>query len=492
LEDNTLKTRSIKFNFIMNAILTVSQVLFPLITFPYISRVLRVEGSGVVAFATSVITYFTMFATLGVPTYGIRACARVRDDREKLSQTVQELLIISGITTIITYAVFFAMLFCVPKFAAQKELLMVVGVSIGLTTIGVQWFYNALEQYSYITVCSIVFKLIGLVLMVLFVKNPEDYIVYGVVYVIGNFGAYVLNFLRLRKFITFRKQGSYALKEHFRGTMLFFLLSAATSVYLNLDIVMLGFMKNDTEVGYYNAAIKVKNVLVTGVTSLGTVLLPRLSYYVQKKEKTEFQRTIAKAFEFVLLIATSVMVYFMIYAEESVLLLAGKDFLPAVVSMVILMPTVLLIGLSNITGMQILTPQGEETKVVYSVAAGAVLDFVFNLLLIPKYGAAGAAVSTLMAEFLVILVQGFYLREELGGILKKIQFWKIGLGLALASVSAVLLQIYVHTGEFTELLISAVIFFGIFFLTLVLVKEKFVREFWDMGVEFVRSRGRRG
>ena len=122
------------------------------------------------------------------------------------------------------------------------------------------------------------------------------------------------------------------------------------------------------------------------------------------------------------------------------------------------------------------------------MAAGAVLDFAFNLLLIPKYGAAGAAFSTLMAEFLVILVQSFYLREELGSILKKIQFWKIGLGLALASVSAVLLQIYVHTGEFTELLISAVIFFGIFFLTLVLVKEKFVREFWDMGWNFVRRK----
>ena len=189
-----------------------------------------------------------------------------------------------------------------------------------------------------------------------------------------------------------------------------------------------------------------------------------------------------------LLIATSVMVYFMVYAKESILFLCGKEFLPAVVSMVILMPTVLLIGLSNITGMQILTPQGEETKVVYSVAAGAVLDFVFNLLLIPKYGAAGAAVSTLMAEFLVILVQSFYLRRELGSILQKIQFWKIGLGLALASASAVLLQIYVHTGEFAELLISAVVFFGIFFLTLVLVKEKFVREFWDMGWNFVRRK----
>lgn len=491
MENNTLKTRSIKFNFIMNAILTVSQVLFPLITFPYISRVLRVEGSGTVAFATSVITYFTMFATLGVPTYGIRACARVRDDREKLSQTVQELLIISGITTVITYAVFFAMLFCVPKFAAQKELLMVVSVSIGLTTIGVQWFYNALEQYSYITICSIAFKLIGLVLMVVFVKNPEDYIVYGVVYVIGNFGAYVLNFLRLRRFVTLRKQGPYELKEHFKGTVLFFLLSAATSVYLNLDIVMLGFMKDDTEVGYYNAAIKVKNVLVTGVTSLGTVLLPRLSYYIQKKEEEEFRKIIVKAFKFVLIVASSVMVYFMIYAEESILLLAGKDFLPAVLPMILLMPTVLLIGLSNVTGIQILTPLGEETKVVYSVAAGAVLDFVFNLILIPKYGASGAAFSTLMAELLVLVIQGIYLRGRLKGVIRGLEIWKIVVALFLSSGAALLLQIYVNVSVFLELCISAVVFFGIFFLALLILREHFVKGYFDMGAGYIRDKRRK-
>ena len=139
-----MRIRTVKFNFIMNAILTVSSILFPLITFPYISRVLLVEGSGKVAFATSVVSYFTMFATLGIPTYGIRECARVRDNKEELSRTVQELLIISGITTAITYGVFFLLLFVVPQFRGQKELLIVIGASIGLTTIGVQWFYSAL------------------------------------------------------------------------------------------------------------------------------------------------------------------------------------------------------------------------------------------------------------------------------------------------------------------------------------------------------------
>lgn len=348
-----MKVHSVKYNFIMNAILTVSSVLFPLITFRYVSEVLLVEGSGKVAFATSVITYFTMFATLGIPTYGVRACARVRDDKEKLSQTVQELLIISAITTALTYLVFFVMLFTVPKFAVQKELLMVVGISIGLSTIGVQWFYNALEQYSYITACAIVFKLIGLLLMFLLVKKPEDYLVYGFVYVVGSFGSYVLNFIRLRRFITFRKTGPYRLRQHVKATLMFFLLSAATSVYLNLDVVMLGFMKGDTEVGYYNAGIKVKTVLVTCVTSLGTVLLPRLSYYVEKANQEAFKRMVSKAFNFVFIAATSVTVYFMLYAEESILFLAGeagKSFLPAVGPMLILMPTVLLIGLSNILG----------------------------------------------------------------------------------------------------------------------------------------------
>lgn len=482
-----MKTHSVKFNFIMNSILTVSSILFPLITFPYISRVLLVDGSGKVAFATSVVTYFTMFASLGVPTYGVRACAQVRDNKEKLSRTVQELLIISGITTAVTYAVFFVSLFLVPKFAAQRELLMIVSVSIGLTTIGVQWLYNALEQYSYITACAIVFKLIGLLLMFCLVREPGDYMVYGAVYVVGSFGSYVLNFIRLRRFVSFHKTGRYELRRHIRGTLMFFLLSAAASVYVNLDIVMLGFMKGDAEVGYYNAGIKVKTVLTTCVTSLGTVLLPRLSYYIQKGEREAFEKMVSKAFHFVLVLAVPVTAYFMLYAEESILLLAGEAFLPAAASMVILMPTVLLIGLSNITGIQVLTPRGEERKVVWSVTAGAALDFVFNLLLIPRFGASGAAFSTLMAEALVLAVQVRYLRAEIFDMLKGIQFFKIASGTAAACAAGFLVRMLTEFAVFPTLLISAVFFFGIYGIIILLLKEKFVMEILQSAVSFIRS-----
>ena len=478
-----MKIHSVKYNFIMNAILTVAGIIFPLITFPYISRVLLVEGSGKVAFATSVVAYFTMFASLGIPTYGVRACAIVRDNKEKLSKTVQELLIISGGTTLLTYIVFGISLFVIPEFAQERTLLLIVGLGIGLNTIGVQWLYNALEQYSYITTCSILFKVIGMILMFLLVKESSDYQIYGGVYVIASFGSYVLNFICLRKFVTFQKTGTYQFKQHLKHIMVFFAMSAGASIYLNLDVVMLRFLQSNEAVGYYNAGIKVKTVLVTCVTSLGTVLLPRLSYYIETADKKAFQLMVGKAFRFVFVAASAVTVYFSIFARESILLLSGEAFLPAVGPMMILMPTVLLIGLSNVTGIQILTPNGREREVMYSIWGGAILDFVLNLIVIPKFSANGAALSTLLAEGMVLLLQCWFLRDVLWSYIRQVQCWKIVIALAVASVMTIPVKIWIDSGVFVTLLVSAIVFFGGY--VLLLLKEPFVSEILNSGIHAI-------
>ena len=480
-----MKIHSVKYNFIMNAILTVAGIIFPLITFPYISRVLLVEGSGKVAFATSVVTYFTMFASLGIPTYGVRACAIVRDNKEKLSKTVQELLIISGGTTLLTYIVFGISLFVIPEFAQERTLLLIVGLGIGLNTIGVQWLYNALEQYSYITTCSILFKVIGMILMFLLVKESSDYQIYGGVYVIASFGSYVLNFICLRKFVTFQKTGTYQFKQHLKHIMVFFAMSAGASIYLNLDVVMLRFLQSNEAVGYYNAGIKVKTVLVTCVTSLGTVLLPRLSYYIETADKKAFQLMVGKAFRFVFVAASAVTVYFSIFARESILLLSGEAFLPAVGPMMILMPTVLLIGLSNVTGIQILTPNGREREVMYSIWGGAILDFVLNLIVIPKFSANGAALSTLLAEGMVLLLQCWFLRDVLWSYIRQVQCWKIVIALAVASVMTIPVKIWFDSGVFVTLLVSAIVFFGGYAVVLLLLKEPFVSEILNSGIHAI-------
>lgn len=480
-----MKIHSVKYNFIMNAILTVAGIIFPLITFPYISRVLLVEGSGKVAFATSVVTYFTMFASLGIPTYGVRACAIVRDNKEKLSKTVQELLIISGGTTLLTYIVFGISLFVIPEFAQERTLLLIVGLGIGLNTIGVQWLYNALEQYSYITTCSILFKVIGMILMFLLVKESSDYQIYGGVYVIASFGSYVLNFICLRKFVTFQKTGTYQFKQHLKHIMVFFAMSAGASIYLNLDVVMLRFLQSNEAVGYYNAGIKVKTVLVTCVTSLGTVLLPRLSYYIETADKKAFQLMVGKAFRFVFVAASAVTVYFSIFARESILLLSGEAFLPAVGPMMILMLTVLLIGLSNVTGIQILTPNGREREVMYSIWGGAILDFVLNLIVIPKFSANGAALSTLLAEGMVLLLQCWFLRDVLWSYIRQVQCWKIVIALAVASVMTIPVKIWIDSGVFVTLLVSAIVFFGGYAVVLLLLKEPFVSEILNSGIHAI-------
>ena len=470
----TFKVKSVKFNFIMNFIMTASSILFPLITFPYISRTLLAAGSGAVSSATSVVAYFLMFASLGVPTYGIRACAKVRDDRAELSKTVQELLIINTLTTLIVYVVFFIMLAVVPKFAADRTLFIISGFSIILNVIGVSWLYSALEEYAYITSRTLLFKVLSIVLMFMFVKNPDDYIKYAAISVFAGGGSFVLNFIRMHRYVDFKKIGPYDFKKHLKPILVFFATSAGISVYTNLDTVMLWLMKTNTDVGYYAAGIKVKVLLTMLVTSLGTVLLPRLSYYVEKGNKEQFYKMTAKACNFVMLLGMSVTVYFFMFAKESILFLAGPDFIDAIVPMKLLMPTVLLIGLSNVTGIQVLTPTGRETKVLYSIIAGAVTDFILNLVLIPAYAADGAAFATTIAEMAVLVVQCYFLKNEFKVIISDISFKKIIIAMFLSAFIAKAVCFIEFKSIFMTLVTTAMAFFVVDFISLVVMKEKFI------------------
>ena len=270
------KKHSVTFNFIMNFILTASSVIFPLITFPYISRILLPVGTGKVASALAVVNYFSMVSMLGIPTYGIRACAQVRDDKEKLSRTVQEILILNCAMTLLVYIVFGISLYTVPKFAEDRTLLFVMRSAIILNVIGVNWLYSALEEYAYITAASLIFKVIAVSGMFLLVHKKEDYIIYGALTVTSNIGSYVINFLRLGKYISLKPMGSYNLKRHIKPVGVFCAMTVANSIYTNLDTVMLKFISGDEQTGYYNAAVYVKTALVSLVISLGTVLLPLL------------------------------------------------------------------------------------------------------------------------------------------------------------------------------------------------------------------------
>lgn len=481
-----MKTKSLKLNFIMNAILTMSSFLFPLITFPYVSRILLPIGTGKVSFANSVVTYFVMISQLGIPTYGIRACAIVRDDEEKLKKTVYELFLINVVMSILAYIVFFAALIYVPRLRADRTLFLITGTLILFNTIGVEWLYKALEQYTYITVRSIIFKFIALIAMFVLVHDVDDYVIYGGISIFAASASNVFNFIRLRKIIGKRKVSQLNFKQHFKPVFTFFIISCATTIYTNLDNVMLGFMKDDVEVGYYNAATKIKNILVSIVTSLGTVLMPRASYYLQNGMKEEFYKLSKKAIKFVFLAATSMMIYFMLFAKEGVLFLSGEAFEGAIIPMVIVMPTLLFIGLTNIMGIQMLVPMGREDAVMISTFAGAIVDLILNAIAIPILGASGAAIGTLVAEFVVLIVQMIYLKKDVRYLYSKQDYPKILAALLIAVVSAGIVKVFVP-GVFIKLVISAVLFFGLYGIALYVMKEEIVTENLNKGIQMIKS-----
>lgn len=469
------KQKSLKVNFIMNAILTMSSFIFPLITFPYVSRILMPSGVGKVNFATSVINYFSMIAQLGIPTYGIRACARVRDDREKLTRTAHELLFINIVMSIISYLGLFIALLTVPRLQSERLLYVIVSFTIILTTIGMEWIYKALEQYTYITVRSLIFKFISVVAMLLLIHSKSDYLLYGAISIFAASASNIFNFINVHKYIGLRPVGNYNVRQHLKPVMIFFSMSVATTVYTNLDTVMLGFMKNDAEVGYYTAAVKIKNILVSIVTSLGTVLLPRASYYIQKGEIDQFKFLSKKALNFVCLLATPLVIYFILYAKQGILLLSGKAYGPAVLPMQLIMFTVLFIGMSNITGIQILVPLGYERIVLYSVISGAITDLVINFILIPELASSGAAIGTLVAEAVVLIVQYFSVRKQIPDLFRSIKYYKIVIAIILASAGSFWVS-FLNLHIFITLLLSATLFFAIYGVSLILMKETLVKE----------------
>ena len=482
------KIQTVKKNFIMNFILTAANFIFPIVTFPYVSRILLAEGTGKVAFAASIASYFSMIAALGIPTYGIRACARIRDDKDKLNKTVQELLIIHMSATSLALMFYFISVFIVPELYKEKTLMLINSLSIILNVCGVNWLYQALEQYSYITYRSIFFKIISIILMFFFIHQKSDYIIYGGIAIFANAGSNILNFIRLRKLINFKKVESYSFLVHIRPILVFFAQSVAITVYTNLDTVMLGFMQSDIEVGYYNAAIKIKTILLSLVTSLGTVLLPRLSYCIQKNDKIQFQTLISKSIRFVFIIALPLTIFFILFAKETLIVLSGRDFIGATLAMQIITPTILLIGLSNITGIQILTPLGKEKIVVYSVTFGAILDLIVNYICIPRLGAAGASLGTLIAEFSVLAVQIMYTSKQLHEVKCGFKIFKIIISCLFASILVLFINLFTDFTVFFSLFVYAILFFGSYVICLILLKEEFVVDYIYKGYSALKTR----
>lgn len=469
-------SHSIKYNYLLNYAKTVSGMLFPLITFAYASRVLSVEGIGRIDFVRNVVSFFILFATLGVATYGTREGAKERENRQGLSRLVRELLTINIITTIISYAVLIVMVLFVPKLKDYQDIFFIYGLCIGFTALGLEWLYNALEDFEYITIRYIAFQLISLILLVLFVKSKEDYLIYTGILTFSTVGSNVLNFIHSRKYVDLGCHKRVSIHKHIKPILVLFSNSIIGSIYLSLDSIMLGWIASPYNVGLYSAANKMNRVVLTIITSLFIVILPRASYYIKKQETQKFNELLHKSIHFVIFMALPLACLLFLLSKDIILILCGTDFLPAVSCSRILSVIVVLIPLSTMASTEIIIPNGLENKLLISSIAGAIINVFLNTLLIPYYKENGAAIASVIAELSVTLITLYYAFKRVNFIRDLRNIWHYVLATLIMII--VLYPIGVLIDGVIRCVVFCLVGIIVYIFILFILKDKLLDEFY--------------
>lgn len=485
------KQKSLKLNFLMNALLTSSSFIFPLITFPYASRILLADGNGKINFATSIINYFLMLSSLGLPLYGVRTCAVVRDDRKKLSRTVQELFLINVITTAITLVLLAASIALVPKFQDYEGLLLILSCNIWLRTIGMEWLYQALEEYSYITIRSIAFKIVGILLMFAIVHDHADYELYALTTVIGGSGSLILNFIRAFKIVDRVPLRECNLKQHLKPILSLFLLSAAWSLYANMDTALLGFLSNDTQTGYYGAAIKIKQMLLACISALGTVLLPRLSNYFGTGRQEEFYRLLRKDSSFIMVAGFAIVSFCILDAEEIIRLLSGDAYIPAVPAMRVVMVAIIFSGIYTMLSNNVLIPQKKERIPTYATLVSFVVLVSIDIVLVPRYGAFGSAIGATIGTISGAFLLSLCVRKDLCRMFDISNILKTLVSASGATFGTIIVKYATSSAinnVFILLVIQGLTFLVVYLVVLLIIKEPFITAFVSEQVNKIRHR----
>lgn len=403
-------SKSIKVNFSLSLTNTVVGLLYPVITFPYISRVLHPDGVGLIQFLQSVVSYFALFAALGIPLYAVKEIAKYKDDEKERNKTTAEILILFCIQTLIVYSVLLISGFVVNQFHENLILFLILSLHLFLAAIGCDWFYQGVEEFKFITIRSLVVKFLSLIALFVFVKSENDIYVYAVLIVIAEAGNYVINFIHLQKYISFSSLNFRELdiKRHIKPAFEIFLLNVIVSIYINLDSVMLGFMKGNDSLGYYTAATKITKAFTGFTSALGFVVFPRVAGYFKEGNMSKFRELINKSLSFTLFVLIPVSVGLFVCAEPLVSVFCGAEYSSSVLTLRILSPIIVFISISGILGTNALYAMDKQRVVMISTASGALLNLILNFSLIPHLSQDGAAIASLVAEVSVAVTMLYY------------------------------------------------------------------------------------
>lgn len=387
-------------NYLFSLSLKISEVLFPLITFPYVSRILGPEGVGKVNFAQSYIGYFIIFAALGIPAYGVRAVARVAKDPIELGKVTSELMVINSLFIGIASLLLLPTLFLVPQIRNELPLFGVASVLLVFNMFSVDWFFSGREDYRFIAIRNIGVKMGYVVAVYALVHRPSDYVVFAFLGVAVNLATYGLNFRYVMKNVRLTFRGLHW-GRHLRPILSLFLMTVAVSFYYTLTPILLGFFSESDQVGYFATFLKILLLATALISAYTNVLFPRFSRLRSEGKMTEYLALSVRASSLVHAMVFPMIAVFLVFGEEIVRLLAGESFVGHVSVLWAMTPVLYLSSISLLVQANAILPFEREGQVAWVPVVGAVVSLGLSLVLIPNNGALGSAFALTAAELIV-------------------------------------------------------------------------------------------
>lgn len=468
--------KKLTVNVFLNVIRSLMGILFPLITYPYVSRVLQAENIGKVNYAASIVSYFLLFAMLGITVYATREGAQIRDNRLKLNTFVSEIYSINLLTATLSMICLFIVAVLIKDFNEYKYIILLLSLEIPLSALGTDWINSIFEDYTYITIRTIGFQLIALILMFILVRDRQDYMQYAFCTLISGYGAGLINMIYTRRFCSKHVTFKLNLKKHIKPIFLLFATNLASLIYSNSDITMLGMITSDYNVGIYSTASKVYNIFKHILFSIVVVCLPRFSNILANNGRRKYEYYARKVYQLVFILSVPLMVGIFLLSDSIIDIIAGSGYYDAIPTLKILCFAVFFAILGYFNMQLVLLPSKKDKDILFSTIVAAIINVVANLFLIPLLLENGAALTTVFAELIVFIITKYKIRNLIDlRVEKKIFFQTI--------LSSIIMFIMVMiTGRFFQnSFIRLIICFAVggvtYLLSMTLLKNEFVMNF---------------
>lgn len=464
--------KSITKNYIYNVSYQILTLILPLITTPYLSRVLGAENLGIYSFTLSIATYFILFGTLGISMYAQREIAYFQDKKYERSKIFWEINVLRLITMIISTLIYY---FVYIQGTEYKIYYTILVLQLIATIFDISWFFQGIEDFKKTVTRNLIIKILSIMSIFILVKDQNDLILYFYIFVFSNLIGNISLWLYLPKLLGKIKIKDLEVFKHLKSTISLFIPQIAIQVYTLLNKTMLGVIIDDKkEVGYYDQAQKIISMLLMIVTSLGTVMLPRIAKNFAKGNRKSIEDYMSRSFNFVYFLAIPMIFGLILISNEFVPLFFGKGYEKVVILMNIMAPTILFIGLSNVIGIQYLLPTKKQKEFTNSVLVGALINFIINIFVISKLESVGAAVATLFAEIFVTLIQFYYIRNEFNiKYILKLSFKYIFSGIIMFLIAS-LISRFINIGTL-KILIQTIIGILIYIIVLYILKDDFLK-----------------